>query len=168
MGSMTWLRGSTRSASALAVVLAGCGGHAAQPAPRPAPPTRLVVVGDSAQIAARALPSGGDVAVVEAGTNDFISQTPRTQFAADYKALLAKVVARKVVCLTTWAPKDAVSGLKIPASFYDATIKQVCDDVVDLTPIANDPALRAGDGFHPNSAGHAAIARAIEGRVPSE
>ena len=44
----------------------------------------------TAQLAAQDLPGGGDVVVVEAGTNDFIAQTPRRRFAADYRALLAK------------------------------------------------------------------------------
>src|SRR4051812_10195477 len=125
---MTSPRGWTRSASALAALLAGCGGAPAA-APTATPSARLVVVGDSlaagrfadtqdeafpqrvaadthaqlefaglpgattAQIAAQALPGGGDVVVVETGTNDFLRQTPRRQFAQDYKALLAKVAS---------------------------------------------------------------------------
>src|SRR5262245_30938635 len=120
---MTSRRGWIRSVSALAVLLAGCGGQAAKPTPTPAPQARLVVVGDSltagryadtpaqafpqlvaaatrsglevvglpgattAQIAAQPLPGDGKIVIVEAGTNDFINQTPRRQFAADYKAL---------------------------------------------------------------------------------
>src|SRR3954447_9433669 len=134
----------------------------------------------SAQLAAQALPGDGDVVVVEAGTNDFLYQTPRHRFADDYRALLAKVTAAspgaKLVCLTTWVPPD-LPPAEIPAAFYDATIRHACGvgTVVDLSALAGQPGMRgpagrstflgAGDDFHPNSAGHAAIARLIEARV---
>jgi acyl-CoA thioesterase-1 len=135
----------------------------------------------SAQLAAQAVPGGGKVVVVEAGTNDFLYQTPRRRFADDYRALLGKVTAAspgaRLVCLTTWVPPDLPSA-KIAASFYDATIRRECTAgaVVDLSPISAQPGTRGpagrptflgpGDAFHPNSAGHAAIARAIESRPP--
>jgi acyl-CoA thioesterase-1 len=131
----------------------------------------------TAQLAGQAVPSGGNVAVVEAGTNDFLYQTPRRRFADDYRALLAKVTAAspgaKLVCLTTWVPPD-LPPAKIPASFYDETIRRECENgsVADLSPIAARSDARGpegrptylgnGDAFHPNSAGHAAIARLVE------
>jgi lysophospholipase L1-like esterase len=131
----------------------------------------------SAQLTAQAVPGGGKVVVVEAGTNDFLLQTPRRRFADDYRALLAKVTAAspgaKLVCLTTWVPKD-LPPARIPASFYDATIRRACTTgaVADLSLISAQPEARGpegrttflgpGDAFHPNSAGHAAIARLIE------
>ncbi|WP_270040993.1 SGNH/GDSL hydrolase family protein [Solirubrobacter ginsenosidimutans] len=146
--------------------------------------SRLDVLGvpgaTTAQLAAGALPSRGDDVVVEAGTNDFLFQTPRARFADDYRALLAKVTAAspgaKLVCLTTWVPKDVASrpAAKIPVSFYDATIRRACTDgaVANLSPLtdARGPAgrptfLGPGDDFHPNSSGHAAIARLIESRL---
>jgi len=135
----------------------------------------------SAQLAAQAVPGGGDTVIVEAGTNDFLYQTPRRRFAADYRALLAEVTAAspgaKLVCLTTWVPEDAAAGAKIPASSYDAAIRRACTKgtVVNLAPISAQAAARGpegrptylgpGDAFHPNSAGHAAIAQAIESRL---
>ncbi len=134
----------------------------------------------TAQLAAQAVPRGGDVAVVEAGTNDFLYQTPRRRFADDYRALLARVTAAspgaKLVCLTIWIPKD-LPPAKIPASFYDATIRRACaaGAVADIAPLAARAGMRGpagrptflgpGDAFHPNSTGHAAIARAIESRL---
>ncbi len=131
----------------------------------------------TAQLAAQAAPRGGDVVVVEAGTNDFLFQTPRRRFQDDYRALVGKVKAAspgaRLVCLTTWVPKDTPPA-KIPASFYDATIRRECDGgaVADVSPILTQPDMRGpagrptylgpGDAFHPNSAGHAAIARLIE------
>jgi lysophospholipase L1-like esterase len=142
---------------------------------------QLEVVGvpgaTTAELAAQAVPGGGSVVVVEAGTNDFLHQTPRRAFADDYRALLAKVQAAspgaKLVCMTIWMPEE-VSG-KVPVSFYDATIRRACaaSAVADISPLPDaqpptrGPAgrptfLGPADGFHPNSAGHAAIARAIE------
>jgi lysophospholipase L1-like esterase len=143
-----------------------------------------VVGATTAQLAAQPLPGGGDVVVVEAGTNDFLFQTPRRQFAADYRALLAKVTAAspgaKLVCVTTWVPKDAAAqpAAKIPPSSYDATIRRECTSgsVASLStlpdaqpptrgPAGRDTFLGPGDDFHPNSTGHAAIARLIEAKL---
>jgi lysophospholipase L1-like esterase len=130
----------------------------------------------TAQLAAQAVPSA-DAVVIEAGTNDFLLQTPRRRFADDYRGLVAKVKAAspgaKLVCVTTWTPPD-LPRARIPASFYDATIRQACSGgtVADVSPFFDErgPAGRStfsgpGDDFHPNSAGHAAIARLIESRL---
>src|SRR4051812_44885561 len=134
----------------------------------------------TAQLTAQAAPGDADVVVVEAGTNAFLFQPPRRRFAEDYRALLAKIAAAspraKLVCLTTWVPPD-LPPAEIPAGFYDATIRHACavGTVVDLAALAGQPGMRgpagrstflgAGDDFHPNSAGHAAIARLIEARL---
>jgi lysophospholipase L1-like esterase len=138
----------------------------------------------TAQLAAQAVPGSGDAVIVEAGTNDFLYQTPRRRFADDYRALVAKLAAAspraRLVCLTTWIPKDAAArpAARIPASFYDATIRRACaggaaadvSPLVDARPATRGPAgrptfLGPGDAFHPNSAGHAAIAHLIESRL---
>jgi lysophospholipase L1-like esterase len=134
----------------------------------------------TAQLAAQTVPGRADAVVVEAGTNDFLHQTPRRRFADDYRALLAKVAAAspraRLVCLTTWVPKG-VTGRQpatIPVAFYDATIRRACraGAVADLSPLtgARGPSgretfLGPGDDFHPNSTGHAEIARLIESRL---
>jgi acyl-CoA thioesterase I len=140
----------------------------------------------TAQLAAQADPGRGDVVVLEAGTNDFLYQTPRRRFADDYRALVAKVTAAspgaRLVCLTTWMPKDiaAQTPARIPVSFYDATIRRACaaGAVADVSPVYARAATRGpagrptflgpGDAFHPNSAGHAAIARLIEARLHAD
>jgi acyl-CoA thioesterase-1 len=143
-----------------------------------------VVGATTAQLTAQPIPGGGNVVVVEAGTNDFLFQTSRRQFADDYRALLAKVTAAspgaKLVCLTTWVPKDAAAqpAAKVPPSSYDATIRRACtagtvaniSSLPDAQPPTRGPAgrntfLGPGDDFHPNSTGHAAIARLIEARL---
>lgn len=143
---------------------------------------RLELVGipgaTTAQLAAQPLPSDGKTIVVETGTNDFVHQTPRERFKADYRTLLDNVrqasPGAKLVCLTTWMPDDVATQIrgKIPPSFYDATIRHACRTTVDLKPLTNDrgPAgrqtfLGPGDDFHPNDAGHAAIARAVAAKL---
>ena len=139
----------------------------------------------TAALAAQAVPRRGGVVVVEAGTNDFLYQTPRRRFADDYRALVAKVAAAspgaRLVCLTIWISKDAAGPppAEIPASFYDATIRRACaaGEVADISPLYARPRMRGpagrptflgpGDAFHPNSTGHAAIARLIESRLRS-
>jgi acyl-CoA thioesterase I len=132
----------------------------------------------TAQLAAQTMPRGS-LAVVEAGTNDFINQTPRRQFADDYRALLAKVTAAspgaKLVCLTIWAPNDAPGKIR-PAS-YNAAIRRACTTgkVANISPLYVLPGMRGpagrstflgpGDDFHPNSAGHGAIAQAVESQL---
>ncbi len=136
----------------------------------------------TADLAAQAVPGQGDVVVVEAGTNDVLSQTPLRRFADDYRALLAKVTAAspgaELVCLTTWISKDDPPPAKIAPAAYNAAIRRACGDgvVADISPIFDaQPATRGpagrptflgpGDEFHPNSTGHAAIARAIEAKL---
>jgi lysophospholipase L1-like esterase len=130
------------------------------------------------------VPRCGDVVVVEAGTNDFLDQTPRRRFAAAYRVLLAQVTAAspgaRLVCLTMWIPNAAPGRppAKIGAAFYNASIRRACraGAVANISPLFDaQPPLRGpagrptflgpGDDFHPNSAGHAAIARAIEARL---
>jgi lysophospholipase L1-like esterase len=138
----------------------------------------------TAALGAQAVPGGGDVVIVEAGTNDFLYQTPRRRFADDYRALIAKVAAAspgaRLVCLTLWIPSGTTgqAPAKIPASSYDDTIRRACSagavadisPLVDAQPPTRGPAgrptfLGPGDDFHPNSAGHAAIARLIESQL---
>jgi lysophospholipase L1-like esterase len=148
--------------------------------------TRPAVLGipgaTTAQLAAQPVPGGGVVAVVEAGTNDFIHQTPRRQFAADYKALLAKVTAASphahLVCVTIWMPKEIARQVPatIPPQAYDDAIERACKtgevaDIAGLTdlrgPAGRDTFSGPSDDFHPNSEGHAAIARAIAAQLPA-
>src|SRR3954447_11376773 len=130
----------------------------------------------TAELAAFDMPGGGRDVVVEAGTNDVLQQTPPRRFANSYRALLAKVrvasPGAKLVCLTVWIGKGAPG--KIPAATYNAKIRRACargavadiSKLFDARPPTRGPAgrptfLGPGDSFHPNSVGHAAIARAI-------
>ena len=73
---------------------------------------------------------------------------------------------------------DGAAPSRIPASFYNSTIRRECREgsVVDVSRLYDAQPLdarpgrpadvpRAGDDFHPNSRGHAAIARLIEARL---
>lgn len=117
------------------------------------------------------LPSDLNLAVVELGTNDIRWQTPVKDFKIQYQKYLTKIRAGspevKLICLGVWHDPKA----KITQSL-DLVIKSVCLEhggsyvqISDLFARASNrgPAGRAtwnvkSDAFHPNNAGHRAIA----------
>lgn len=124
-----------------------------------------------------AIPS--DDAVVELGTNDFGEGIALSTFAAAYGSVLAQVRRSsrraRIVCLSLWSGPTEVDSIGAYGSAYDAVIRDSCKAIhgryVDLssafaTPAYHGPAgartpFGSGDWFHPNDAGHVAIARLI-------
>jgi lysophospholipase L1-like esterase len=116
------------------------------------------------------VPMNLDLAIIELGTNDVGIPVELETFKATYSRLLAKIQRSspgvKFMCASTWA-KDSPS--------FDDAIKGMCDTVdgafVDLRQVKAAPENRgpkgrntefgASDAFHPNDAGHKAIADAI-------
>lgn len=113
-------------------------------------------------------PPPADLAIIELGTND--QEDPST-FAQDLAAVLALLKQANpritLVCLGPWRPSTDAA--------YDAIVQQQCvragGHFVDLFPLFGVASyhgpngrptwLGPGDWFHPNDAGHAAIAHAI-------
>lgn len=116
------------------------------------------------------VPADLDLAVVELGTNDVGVPTPPADFDGQYTALLAKIKEKSpnaaVVCVSTWTPNGQT---------YDTLIRDACADVDGVfvsiidenkNPANHGPAgveteVGLSDTFHPNNAGHAAIAGKI-------
>ncbi len=116
------------------------------------------------------VPSDVGVAVVELGTNDVGVPTPLPDFEQQYAALLERIRSTSpragLVCLGTWTADGAS---------YDEVIARTCGArggvyvaLADAfaNPDLHGPAGRetfagAGDEFHPNDAGHRAIADAV-------
>lgn len=116
------------------------------------------------------VPAGVDIAIIELGTNDVGIPTPDAEFAASYEALVKRVIAAspdvKLVCLGTWTGWGWTQ---------DQTIRSACEavggtyvhlrDLFDIEtlrgPAGRDTFLGDSDDFHPNDAGHAAIASRI-------
>ncbi|SDC49426.1 Lysophospholipase L1 [Geodermatophilus telluris] len=113
-----------------------------------------------------------DLVVVEVGANDSVALTA-AEFGADYAALLDGVRAlapdATLLCDGVWNGPELATPL-------DRELRPVCADhggvVVPLSPLYVDETLRGPEGsvlasgavrdqFHPNDAGHAAIAEAM-------
>jgi acyl-CoA thioesterase-1 len=128
-------------------------------------PGRLSTVDRVAEV-----PMNLDLAIIELGTNDVGIPVELDKFKATYSKLLAKIRRSspgvKFMCASTWA-KDSPT--------FDTAIQGMCDEVggayVDLRQIKAKPENRGpkglptefgpSDAFHPNDAGHKAIADAI-------
>lgn len=123
-----------------------------------------------------AIPAAAGV-VIELGTNDYSGYgAPSPSSLADFHAAYASLVARAkaaapyVFCLGIWQP-DTPNSLGLTSADYDGVIQSLCPLYVPLQSIYDNganhgPAGRAtylgpGDWFHPNDAGHAAIAAAV-------
>ena len=113
-----------------------------------------------------------DLVVVELGTNDVLD-TDLPTFRHQYPAFLSAVRERSpdavLLCAGVW--EDGV-----PSVVFDVVIRTACEQAdgrfVALKPLYDDPANRGpagelrydgavSDDFHPNDAGHAAIADAL-------
>jgi acyl-CoA thioesterase I len=141
-------------------------------------PVEPVVVGGPGESAAEATEHLGevtgpiDLVFVEIGANDSVALTPE-EFAADYEALLDRVRSLApeagLVCDGVWNGRELASDL-------DRELRPVCAAhgglVVPLSGLYVDETLRGPEGsavpgggvrdqFHPNDAGHAAIAEAM-------
>ncbi|WP_323793742.1 SGNH/GDSL hydrolase family protein [Nocardioides sp.] len=118
-----------------------------------------------------------DVAVLEVGAND-VGKTAVQEFADDYRDLVLAAERGEpelVVCLGPWN-----DGVRTPP--YDLVVAQICDgdgrvhaplsDLYDDAalhgPVGASTAFGPRDGFHPNDAGHAAIARRVAAAIVIE
>ncbi|MGD0998211.1 MAG: GDSL-type esterase/lipase family protein [Thermoleophilia bacterium] len=113
-----------------------------------------------------------DLCFIEIGTND-CGVTSLVAFEANMRAIASAVIANRSHCTLIFMTVWDQGTLGVP---YDAIINHVASDyagcVVDLSPLyavsANhEPAgvvtvFGTSDGWHPNDAGHAAIAEALE------
>jgi len=118
------------------------------------------------------VPEHLDFALVELGTND-AGRTPIDQFTQQYGALLDRIRAKSpsaaLVCLGTWGD----------AADYDARVQGACEShggrFITLRDLYAKPSLRGpagqqrfggtSDDFHPNDAGHTAIADRVWGQL---
>lgn len=119
-----------------------------------------------------------DVVIVELGTNDYNS-SKKPEFTANYETLLSEVrsvsPAAALVCLGPWQGAGRSNKFGTPATTYNRVVRDSCQAqrgrYVPLSPIF-DVAQNRGpkgaptyagpnDGFHPNDAGHRAIADAL-------
>ncbi len=116
-----------------------------------------------------------NVLIVELGTNDF-GEVPTTTFRPAYESLIATLKHQEpgaqFVCLGVWRSPQPEPGALYGGALYDAMIDQLCPgQFVSLAllymtwsyhgPQGQTTYRGVADWFHPNDAGHAAIAQAI-------
>ncbi|HEX4215508.1 MAG TPA: SGNH/GDSL hydrolase family protein [Candidatus Dormibacteraeota bacterium] len=120
-----------------------------------------------------------DDIVVELGTNDYGDSVPLSSFQAAYDTILwalrRAAPQANLYCLGTWSNPAEVNRTGATAGMYDTVIQSSCHiargDYVDLSPFYEQtgnhgPAgaatyLGTSDWFHPNDAGHDAIAELL-------
>lgn len=140
----------------------------------------------------RALPNvpRADLIVVEFGTNDYGNRPVSPgSFARSYATLLNLLTSASpqatVVCVSVWGPSGHPNSFGATPETYNAILDSACRAlphsagvVVDITSLYARPGARGPrghasyiathtDGFHPNDAGHTAIAQAIVAALPA-
>jgi lysophospholipase L1-like esterase len=122
-----------------------------------------------------------DMAIVELGTNDCsgwpgATPTPAAEFEGEYRTLLSGLRTTRPGCtlilLGVWKQAGARATydgiLERLADEYSATyvsLEQLSDTATLCGPAGSPTYLGVSDVFHPNDAGHAAIAAAVENAV---
>jgi lysophospholipase L1-like esterase len=122
------------------------------------------------------------VVVVELGTNDFEHQTPIDAFDQAYEDVIAHVRAAnpqaRLVCVAVWNGSYS-NAAWTPSATYDAKIRGDCtggkvanvagafDIASNRGPEGTSTAFGQRDQFHPNDAGHQAIATSVLGALRS-
>jgi lysophospholipase L1-like esterase len=127
-----------------------------------------------------AIPQGAGLAIVELGTNDLAANTDNALFTRQYKEYLNRVVAAspdaKLLCLGVWAPAAASRTTALDAAITAGcqahggqfvSLKELFDAPNNRGPAGAPVWLGTRDTFHPNDAGHAAIADAVLQRIAS-
>jgi len=110
--------------------------------------------------------TGAQIVVVSGGRNDV--SVGAAQFRGDVRAIFAGIraglpKARLFVVSPTWGNDPAPQGLTNVISIVMAEAKRTGVTYLDIgQPMFGDSSMMAVDGWHPNDAGHAAIAKAVE------
>lgn len=126
-----------------------------------------------------------DLVVLELSTNDWAHNITVAQFQSDLAALMSYLLGGShqplaVVCLTPWVAPATTNGLGEPASAYanaiaaqvaatQSSYPQMAVHMVDIGSLAANADYHCIhtciDTFHPNDAGHDAIAGAVLGVI---
>jgi lysophospholipase L1-like esterase len=110
--------------------------------------------------------TGAQIVVVSGGRNDV--KVDPAQLRADVRATFVGIQtalpkARIFVVSPTWGNDPAPQGLTNVISIVMAEAKRTGVTYLDIgEPMFGDSSMMAVDGWHPNDAGHAAIAKAVE------
>jgi lysophospholipase L1-like esterase len=116
------------------------------------------------------VPADLDLAVVELGTNDIAVPTPIKDFEDQYAALLGKIHSTSpkaaIVCVSTWSASgraydDVISKACGAVTGRYVSVAALNSNAANHGPAGVETESGASDTFHPNDAGHQAIAKSI-------
>lgn len=126
------------------------------------------------------IPGDADLAVIELGTNDLAANTDNELFTRQYKDYVNRVVAAspgtRLLCLGVWAPAAAAETAALDGAITAGcqahggqfvSLKELFDEAANRGPAGAPVWMGTRDTFHPNDAGHAAIAGAVLQRIAS-
>lgn len=123
------------------------------------------------------IPSGLELAILQLGTIEVGERDDVAKFSDEYATMLRNLKARSptaaIICLSAWQSSEINVGA------YDRVIREQCRIVggqfVDVRPVFADLRNRGPEGvktwagvsdeFHPNDAGHQAIADKVLARI---
>jgi acyl-CoA thioesterase I len=114
----------------------------------------------------RVVATGAQIVVVSGGRNDVY--VGADQLRADVRATFAGIhaglpKARIIVVSPTWGNDPEPRGLTTVISIVKEEAKRADVTYLDIgEPLFGQSSMMDGDGWHPNDAGHAAIAAAVE------
>ncbi|HLZ25475.1 MAG TPA: SGNH/GDSL hydrolase family protein [Ktedonobacterales bacterium] len=115
-------------------------------------------------------PSNAQLIVLELGTNDYLQQVPPATMQAHYAALLAWLATdnpnARLVALSVWGDPAAAAAYNSVIQAEAATWTGAGGRaLVDISTLYLNPSYHwppgSSDTFHPNDAGHVAIAQAV-------
>lgn len=141
----------------------------------------ITIAGATSDLQQMALAPTVDLAIIELGSNDWGQNNVPANFQAQYVSYLGLIRASSpnalIVGLNCWQDSSALNGIAQPVSLYNAIIADAITNhsgtsgthaTVDLSSLYLTSSYHntTGDTYHPNDAGHSAIASAVLAVIP--
>lgn len=126
------------------------------------------------QVTATVAKAAKPILIVSGGRNDFTEGTPEAEIEAGITKTFTELrkaapKARIIALSPLWDDDAAPEELAIIGEQVKAAVTRVGGQYVDVgQPLANRPGLLDRDGVHPNDQGYAALAAAVDAKLPKD